>query len=172
MKYANTTKKILIRLLKSFGVITCLFVLGSVYPIYNQIKKEHIRFKLLHKKTPGELEHYVKLINLISNGKLGKNTKHLGFRYNRPTKSMKNVIGSCNYSVFDLQYEIDIYKDTWTKMNHLQKLFLVAHELRHCECKFYKHINIRFFETNCPFSYMNASAPHKLCLKQHKSHYL
>lgn len=132
----------------------------------------HYRLSLRHKKTNSEFNSYIKRINKYSKGVLGTGKVKIGFRNKRPKFVEKSVIGTCNYSISDFKYEVDIYSDYWKVLGKTQKFFLIAHELRHCECKFFKHIKFKFFNDRCPFSFMNSSIPPEICLKRHLNHYL
>lgn len=125
-----------------------------------------IRFERKHRNINPEIMDYVKTVESISNGKLklGKNT--IGF----VDHIYQNAIGSCNFMPAHRGFEIDIRKDYWKKLTHLQKLFLVAHELRHCGCFEIFHTDLEF-KDGCNISYMGTSIEPHACLYYHYDHY-
>jgi hypothetical protein len=87
-----------------------------------------IRGDFHHKVPDPEIERYRSYLLLLSDGKLGDSKVPIGFR-KFPEDS--TIAGTCNISLKNLQFEIDINKELWQYENEWWKLFLLAHEFLH-----------------------------------------
>jgi len=164
------------------SIVIGLF-LGYCVVYGNQFFRDHYRINHRYENTPLELKKYKDTVKFLSNNKLGSSNIRIGFRTHRPHLKyfidMTKVIGSCNFVISTLKYEIDIYEDYWKILSDEQKLFLIAHELKHCECQFFKHINSKFSDSKvfkqsntCPMSFMNEKLASQKCIKKHYEVYI
>ena len=81
------------------------------------------------------LKDTISEVNRLSKGCLG-NLKYAGFR----EFQKDSVVGMANWILPKFDPQININPKYWYKLNHRQKLILIAHELYHAEKPFLGHI--------------------------------
>lgn len=126
-----------------------------------------IRYDFHHKVPDKEIESYRQYLLNLSDGALGNTKVPIGFR-NFPEDS--RIAGTCNISLKNMQYEIDINPKLWDYMIGWEKIFLLAHEFIHtCPSN---HNDDTMSETNsCP-KYLNSTYLIPVnCLLEHLGYY-
>ena len=159
--------------MKSVARIILLTIVG-ILGVVSCTSLPYIRATHRHNTSEPELKEFVKLINTHSKGKMGDMSISIGFvpdyGYTDDRGVKMTILGSC-HSVLLLFPEIDINKKTWKYMNWTDKFFLVAHELYHCECKGFEHIN-DLLPDRCPKHYMHKTSASFWCVKKHRQMYM
>lgn len=123
----------------------------------------------IHTKLTPELEKYRGYVQKISNDKLGNREISIGF-IKRPDKKL-NLLGVCTFTLDNLGKEIDIVEEAWQNLTHDEKLLLVAHEFRHCECNEFGHKEV-YFDDGCSKTIMHEYLSDLKCVKKHMNSYL
>ncbi len=137
--------------------------------LYSGCSHGVIKSKPIHTKLTPELEMYRGFVQKVSKGKLGNKKISLGFRgYNDDDP---NLLGVCTFTLSNLGKEIDIVEEAWHYLTHVEKLLLVAHEFRHCECNELGHSE-DYFEDKCSKTIMHKYLPDLKCVKKHMNEYL
>lgn len=145
-------------------------VIGIVCGIlYSGCSHGVIKASPIHKKLTPELEKYRGYVNIISNGSLGNKDITIGYR--KYSKDDPNLLGVCTFTLENLGKEIDIVEEAWQYLTHNEKLLLVAHEFRHCECNELGHEE-RYFSDKCSKTIMHKYLPDDRCIKKHIGDYL
>jgi hypothetical protein len=128
--------------LKRTLMLTIILAL-LLFPLAN--KNDALRYDFHHKKSTQEIEQYRLILIQMSEGGLGNPDIPLGFR-NFPKDS--TIAGTCNFSLKNMQHEIDINPNIWQYYTGYEKVFLLAHEFLHACGKM--HNNDVFVEDGCP----------------------
>ncbi len=79
------------------------------------------------------------------------------------------VIGKCNPFTNVVSIDPGYWYDLFRSEKH--KTALVHHELGHCVCGIYTHVD-DVMPDKCPVSIMNTSIPSNTCLQRHWDHYV
>ena len=137
--------------------------------LYSGCSHGVIKSSPVHKKLTPELEKYRGYVKDISKGKLGNKEISIGFR--KYSKDDPNLLGVCTFTLENLGKEIDIIKEAWDYLSHDEKLILVAHEFRHCECNEFGHKE-EYFSDKCSKTIMHKYLPYGGCIKKHMDNYL
>lgn len=122
-----------------------------------------------HNKLTPELEKYRGFVNIISNGGLGNRDITLGFR--KYDSKNSGLLGVCTFTLLTLGKEIDIVEEAWQYLSHNEKLLLVAHEFRHCECNEFGHKEV-YFSDGCSKTIMHKYLQDSKCIEKHIGDYL
>lgn len=147
------------------GIILGLVL--SIIPI--SCSSGFFRLDYVHKKNSPELERYRKTLYEISKGKLGNPDYSIGFiarSINNP-----NLAGQCSFVIGKMNKEIDIVKEYWQNVTVAERLLLLAHEYRHCECNYLSHTSDYYLD-GCSKSYMDSFTIDTRCIKLHLNDYL
>jgi hypothetical protein len=159
--------------MKGLSRIILLTIVG-IFGISSCTNLPYIRATHRHKKSEPELMEYIKLVNIYSRGRMGDMDVSIGFvpnyGYTDDNGLKRTILGSC-HSVLLVSPEIDINKTTWKYMNWSDRFLLVAHELYHCECRGFKHIN-KVFSDGCPKHYMHKTSASTWCVDKYMKRYL
>jgi hypothetical protein len=147
------------------GVLLGL-LLGS---IYIGCTSGSIKPEAIHKVPSTELEKYRKIVQEISNNKLG--TKDFTIGFIKAPKKVPNLLGRCTFILNNFNKEIDIVESAWYDLGYAEKIILIAHEFKHCECNMYYHIKDKYSD-DCPKNIMNEHLPIGLCIVTHLNDYM
>ena len=137
--------------------------------LYSGCSHGVIKSKPIHTKLTPELEKYRGYVQKISKGKLGNKEITIGYR--KFNDKDPNLLGVCTFTLENLGKEIDIVEEAWQYLSHNEKLLLVAHEFRHCECNELGHEE-RYFKDKCSKTIMHKYLPDRGCIKKHMNDYL
>ena len=120
-----------------------------------------LKFKPEHPVMEEEVKHYVKIVEKLSGGCLGK-LRYAGFF---KTKQDDNLLGRCTFIVPFFEPEIELVRSKWHKLNYEQKVVLGAHELYHCEVSWFQGIGHKegLDDWGCNVSLMAPNADSKWC---------
>jgi len=128
-----------------------------------------------HNKTSNELEHTRGLLKELSDGKLGADRVSIAFSKELPEyvkgSDVFFVMGRCNFSWSNMQFEVDINKTRWYYQPLRRKLMLLAHEFGHCQCVNFTHTDKKL-KDGCASHYMNGQLPQDNCIDKHWNRYV
>lgn len=151
-----------------------LMTLIGIIATQSCARHPYVVFSHKHYESAPELKRMIRDINVYTKGKLGDPRIRIGYTDGYRVKNddgiFETVIGSC-HSVWGIYPEIDINRKTYKKMTYTKKFLLVAHELGHCECKWFSHNN-DLYKDGCPKHYMHESSAPNWCLEKYTQKYL
>ena len=123
-----------------------------------------------HKEVHLEFRDYVSYIYSISQGRFRVRVERIGF-YKNDTNIPESRIGECSLIIPSWQPEIDIRKESWYDLTERQKVLLLAHEILHCSCKYFHHIDVTRID-GCPTHYSNGVLAGDKCVDIYYLEYL
>jgi hypothetical protein len=156
--------KTLIKKIIRTSMLSILLIFGGLLLF---APNDAVRYDFHHKAPNEEIESYRKYLLNLSDGALGNTEVPIGFR-DFPKDS--TIAGTCNISLKNMQYEIDINPKMWDYMIGWEKIFLLAHEFIHT-CPDDHNTTMMEKSPSCP-KYLN----HKYlipvnCLLEHLEYY-
>jgi len=152
-------------MLKHVSLIRILFYLTIIILAVSCSKK--FQFKKVQ-----ELENYRDVIERITKGKLGLKGTNLYFVDDlKNDNDFETTLATCySYEVkFIGDNYIEFSKTAWQRLNNIQRLVLMSHELLHCDCNMDHKDDI--LEDGCPASVMHTFAPRLECIEKHLVRY-
>lgn len=127
-----------------------------------------IRIRSTHNQTNEELMFYASFVEKASEGALSiTRGDSIGF----VEHIFRDVIGSCNFLPLSLSWEIDIRQDFWRYIDTNQRILLVAHEIKHCQCFVLFHDD-ELLDDGCAKSFMTTNLQEAYCSRKHFTRYI
>ena len=155
------------------NVLMCVIILGIPFSIVSCAME--VTKLGGHIKTSNELEHTRGLLKDLSNGKLGADRVSIQFSRELPEyvrdADVFFVMGRCNFSWSNMQFEVDINETRWYYQSLRRKLLLLAHEFGHCQCVNFTHTDKKL-KDGCTSHYMNGQLPQNDCIDKHWNRYV
>lgn len=160
----------MISFIKSFGKSTVVAVL--IFVLYS-CAIGNIRVNRQHDNTDKRVTVYAEYVGRLSKDLKLNDKITIGLVDEIKIPFIDNIIGRCAY-VVGKGWEIDILKESYDGLTHFGRLFLIAHELRHCACKDFGHIvsKPKNDSNRCSSHYFNSSHMGNKCAKIHAKEYL
>ena len=131
-----------------------------------------IRLKRQHDNTDKRLTVYTDYVEKLSKDLAFGDNITIGMVKELNIPLNPNVIGRCAF-VVGKGMEIDILESAYNRMNHYSRVFLIAHEIKHCACHHYAHtITEPKPFTECNTHYFNSSHMGNTCAQMFAKEYL